>query len=85
MVNAHLAGLPAAFQTLVRTRARWWPDRTVGVASASVASASVASASVAPRDDDDDLRPGRGFVHGILLAVPLWGLIGMLVWVVLGQ
>ena len=35
-------------------------------------------------DADDELRPVRGFVNGILVAMPLWGLIGMLTWFVLG-
>jgi hypothetical protein len=30
-----------------------------------------------------DWRPSRGFMNGILLAVPLWGLIGLVTWFVL--
>lgn len=30
-----------------------------------------------PREEDD---PARGFANAILLAVPLWGIIGAVVW-----
>lgn len=33
-------------------------------------------------DSNDDLKPGRGFRNAVLLAVPLWGLIGLLIWLV---
>jgi hypothetical protein len=36
-------------------------------------------------DTDDDLKPARGFLNGILLAVPLWAVIGLLVWFFLGR
>jgi hypothetical protein len=36
-----------------------------------------------PTDTDDDLKPARGFRNGVLLAVPLWGLIGLLAWLLL--
>jgi hypothetical protein len=36
-----------------------------------------------PVDTDDDLKPARGFINGVLLAVPLWGLIGVLTWLLL--
>jgi hypothetical protein len=32
---------------------------------------------------DDDWRPARGFIMGIIMAVPLWCLIGFLSWLVL--
>jgi hypothetical protein len=35
-------------------------------------------------DDDDDLRPARGFVAAVLLALPMWGAIGLMIWFVLG-
>lgn len=27
-------------------------------------------------------NPGRGFANGILLALPLWGLIGLAIWAI---
>jgi hypothetical protein len=33
-------------------------------------------------ETDDELKAGRGFSNAILLAVPLWGLIGLLTWLV---
>jgi hypothetical protein len=35
-------------------------------------------------DADEEWKPARGFLNGILIATPLWGLIGMLIWLVLG-
>jgi hypothetical protein len=34
-------------------------------------------------DDDDDLRPARGFAIAVLLALPMWGAIGLVIWLVL--
>jgi hypothetical protein len=36
-------------------------------------------------DTDDDLRTARGFLTGVLLAVPLWGIIGLVIWLVVGR
>lgn len=36
-------------------------------------------------DTDDDLRTARGFLTGIALAVPLWGVIGLAVWLLVGR
>jgi hypothetical protein len=36
-------------------------------------------------DTDDDLRTARGFLTGILLAVPMWGMIGLMVWLFIGR
>jgi hypothetical protein len=36
-------------------------------------------------DSDDDLKSARGFINGALIAVPIWGLIGLLVWFILGR
>jgi hypothetical protein len=36
-------------------------------------------------DADDDLKPARGFINGVLIAVPMWGLIGLLAWYFLGR
>ena len=33
-----------------------------------------------PREEDDPLRPSCGIVNGFLLSVPVWILIGLLVW-----
>jgi hypothetical protein len=33
-------------------------------------------------DLDDDLKTARGFTTAILLSVPLWGLIGLLTWLI---
>jgi hypothetical protein len=33
-------------------------------------------------DTDDDVKPARGFMNAVLLSVPLWGLIGLLTWLV---
>lgn len=34
-------------------------------------------------DADDDLKPARGFLNGVMLAVPIWAVIGLLIWFVL--
>jgi hypothetical protein len=31
-------------------------------------------------DSDDDLKPARGFLNGVMLAVPMWAAIGLLIW-----
>jgi hypothetical protein len=36
-------------------------------------------------DTDEDLRTARGFLTGILLAVPMWGVIGLMVWLLIGR
>lgn len=30
-------------------------------------------------DTDDDMKPARGILNGILFAVPMWGAIGLLI------
>jgi hypothetical protein len=37
----------------------------------------------APTDTDDDLKPARGLVNGVLISVPLWGVIVALTWLFL--
>jgi hypothetical protein len=34
-------------------------------------------------ESDADPKPARGFLNGVLLAVPLWGLLGVATWFVL--
>jgi hypothetical protein len=34
-------------------------------------------------DADDDMTPARGIIAGVILAVPLWCLVGLLIWLVL--
>jgi hypothetical protein len=36
-------------------------------------------------DIDDDLRTARGFLNGIVLAVPAWGIIGLVTWLLVGR
>ena len=36
-------------------------------------------------DTDDDMKPARGILNGILFAVPMWGAIGLLIWFFLGR
>jgi hypothetical protein len=31
-------------------------------------------------DPDDDLKPARGFINGVMVAVPMWAVIGLLIW-----
>ena len=37
----------------------------------------------APTDTDDDLKPARGLVNGVLISVPLWVVIVALTWLFL--
>jgi hypothetical protein len=39
----------------------------------------------APPGADDDLKAARGFMNAVLFAVPLWGLIALLIWLVLAR
>jgi hypothetical protein len=34
-------------------------------------------------DTDGDANPARGIINGVLLAMPLWSVIGLLMWFVL--
>jgi hypothetical protein len=36
-------------------------------------------------DTDDDMKPARGILNGVLFAVPMWGAIGLLIWFFLGR
>jgi hypothetical protein len=36
-------------------------------------------------DINDDLRTARGFLNGIVLAVPVWGIIGLVTWLLVGR
>lgn len=50
-----------------------------------LASESLRIATDAFADTNDDLKPFRGFVNGVLLAVPLWCVVGFLVLWFLGR
>jgi hypothetical protein len=47
------------------------------------ASSSRDSATDAFADTDSDVNPARGIINGVLLAIPLWSVIGLLIWFVL--
>jgi hypothetical protein len=42
-------------------------------------------ASDAFANTDDDMKPARGILNGVLFAVPMWGAIGLLIWFFLGR
>ena len=43
------------------------------------------SSDTAPADGHDDLRTARGIVNGVIFAVPLWAMLGALVWLLVAR
>ena len=62
--NAHVVEFSAAYRRSVGASERVIPNRTARKAAPV----------------DTDMRPARGFVNGVFVAVPLWCVIGLLTW-----
>ena len=43
------------------------------------------TADATPADDHDDLNTARGIVNGVIFAVPLWAMLGALVWLLVAR
>jgi hypothetical protein len=91
MGHVYVAELPAASSDRAMVSGRVSPDLVEYAGPAVIAafrrpySRPIVGAALtdADPDPDDDLKVARGFANGVLLAVPMWGLIGLLTWFVL--
>jgi hypothetical protein len=54
-------------------------------AAAGVLPAFPEDAAELSDDIDHDRRTARGFLTGVMLAVPMWGIIGLAVWLLAGR
>jgi hypothetical protein len=86
MATVHVSDLPPGTAEPATTLARRRPDLAEHEDPDPIARfrrptpGPIEDAALA--DTDDDLKPARGFMNAVLLAVPLWGLIGLLTWLV---
>jgi hypothetical protein len=89
MARAPIADLPATFPNPAIAMRRGDPDLIEHQDSAFIAPSRRTSSDpigeTAPTDTDDDLKSARGFVNGVLISVPLWGVIVALTWLFLAR
>jgi hypothetical protein len=87
MAKAPIADLPVAFPDPAIAIRRGEPDLIEHEDSAFIAAfrgpSSAPIGDTAPTDTDDDLKPARGLVNGVLISVPLWVVIVALTWLFL--
>ena len=87
MAKAPIAELPGTFPNPAIAMRRGEPDLIEHKDSAFIAPfrrpCSDPIRDTAPTDTDDDLKPARGFVNGVLISVPLWVVIVALTWLFL--
>jgi hypothetical protein len=87
MDNVHVIDLPAAPADPAEALERGGADTVECEGPAFIASLRRASSgrieNPAHTTINDDWKPTRGFMNGVFLAVPLWGLIGFVLWFVL--
>jgi hypothetical protein len=89
MARAPIADLASTFPNPAIAMRRGDPDRIEHQDSAFIAPSRRTSSNpigeTAPTDTDDDLKSARGFVNGVLISVPLWGVIVALTWLFLAR
>jgi hypothetical protein len=89
MARAPIADLPGTFPNPAIAMRRGDPDLIEHQDSAFIAPSRRTSSDpigeTAPTDTDDDLKSARGFVNGVLISVPLWGVIVALTWLFLAR
>ena len=87
MAKAPIADLPGGFPNPAIAMRRGEPDLIEHKDAAFIAPfrgpSSAPIGDMAPTDTDDDLKPARGFVNGVLISVPLWVVIVALSWLFL--
>ena len=87
MARAPIGDLPATFPNPAIAMRRGDPDLIEHQDSAFIAPSRRTSSDpigeTATTDTDDDLKSARGFVNGVLISVPLWGVIVALTWLFL--
>jgi hypothetical protein len=87
MAKAPIADLPVALPSPAVAIRRGEPDLMDHKDSAFIApfrgSSSAPIGDMAPTDTEDDLKPARGLVNGVLISVPLWVVIIALTWLFL--
>jgi hypothetical protein len=86
MAIVHTADLPAGSPDPALALERGSPDLAEPEDPAPVAALCRTSPgpieNATTSDTDDDLKPARGFMNATLLSVPLWGLLGLLTWLI---